>query len=347
MIEAHQLCKRFGGFHAVRNVSLHIPPGEVLALLGHNGAGKTTTVRMLSAILKPTSGWARVCGHDVVQEARTVRSKVGLLTEYPGLYHRMRALEYLHFFGLLLGMEARRSQQRAEMLLKKFDLWEARDKRLDSYSKGMKQKIALVRALIHDPPVLFLDEPTTAMDPQSARIVRDAIGELRAADRSILLTTHNLTEAEVLADRIAIISGGQIVVEGTIAQITRRLLGDSIWELRLAPHFDHRRAVPLLSDLVPLEAVTPTHIRYRCPAPHQINPRITARLAEQALPLVSLAEVSRSLEDVYLSIVAHDNQQTAGSGEVAADAPGAGEHTRVHTPTVSSPASTSRQEEVA
>lgn len=338
MIEAHDMCKQYGDFQAVRRISLHVQPGEVLALLGPNGAGKTTTVRMLGAILKPTSGWARVAGHDIVNEARTVRSRVGLLTEYPGLYSRMRALDYLHFFGSLLGLDTVQSQQRAEVLLKRFGLWEARDKRLDSYSKGMRQKIALVRALIHDPPVLFLDEPTTAMDPQSARTVRNAIGDLRAADRAILLTTHNLTEAEELADRIAIVRGGEIVARGTMAELTRQLLGDPVWELRLSGGpvaFD-----VLLGDLVRIEAHGPTWVRYRCAEPHTVNPQLMQRLSQQNLPLVSLAEVSRNLEHVYLRIV--DEQtgydpryQTDDDTPVAAAAPSAPEtsnnnHTAIH-----------------
>jgi ABC-2 type transport system ATP-binding protein len=304
MIEAHQLHKSFGTFQAVREISLSIQPGEVLALLGPNGAGKTTTVRMLGAILKPTGGWARVGGFDVVRDAEKVRANVGLLTEYPGLYGRMRPEEYLQFFGALLGLDTTTSQRRSAALLRQFGLWEARDKRLDGFSKGMKQKMALVRALIHDPPILFLDEPTTAMDPQSARTVRDAIGDLRASHRTILLTTHNLTEAEVLADRIAIVRGGRIVAEGDIAQLSRQLLGDPIWELRLgAPE---RQLPLLLEDLVTVEHVAPDVARYRAPEPHLVNPQIIARLAARGLPVISMAEVSRSLEDVYLSIVAQD-----------------------------------------
>lgn len=307
MIEAHRLHKSFGTFQAVREISLAIQPGEVLALLGPNGAGKTTTVRMLGAILKPTSGWARVGGFDVVRDAEKVRASVGLLTEYPGLYGRMRPEEYLHFFGSLLGLDSAASQRRAGQLLRQFGLWEARDKRLDGFSKGMKQKMALVRALLHDPPILFLDEPTTAMDPQSARTVRDAIGELRASHRTILLTTHNLTEAEVLADRIAIVRGGRIVAEGNIAQLTRQLLGDPLWELRLgAPE---RQLPLLLEDLVTLEHVSADTARYRAREPHQVNPQIIARLASRGLPVVSIAAVSRSLEDVYLSIVAQDDRR--------------------------------------
>ncbi len=314
MIEAFQLSKQFGTFQAVRGIDLNIQPGELLALLGPNGAGKTTTVRMLGAILKPSGGHARICGHDVVAEAQTVRAKVGLLTEYPGLYGRMAALEYLDFFGSLLGLTASTRRARAELLLRQFGLWDARARKLDSYSKGMKQKIALVRALIHDPPVLFLDEPTTAMDPQSARTVRDAIGELRAADRSILLTTHNLSEAEVLADRIAIIRGGQIIAQGTIAELTRQLLGSPIYELRLAAPFPAQAAAALLADLVTVESQDAGALRYRCPAPQQINPQIFARLASTGLPVVTLAEVPQRLEEVYLRIVSEEGLDVRGQG---------------------------------
>jgi ABC-2 type transport system ATP-binding protein len=281
---------------------------------------------MFAAILKPTSGWVRIDGMDVVEHARTVRSRVGLLTEYPGLYSRMRAVEYLHFFGALLGLDEQRREQRATELLHRFGLWEAREKRLDSYSKGMKQKIALVRALIHDPPVLYLDEPTTAMDPQSARTVRDAIGDLRAADRTILLTTHNLAEAEALADRIAIISGGRIIAQGTMDELMQQLLGDPVWELRVADPAAAERLPALLAGLVQIEETAGDTLRYRARAAQQVNPQIIARLAEQQIPLLSLAAQPRSLEDVYLRIVA---QQPARSE--ATIAPAAPTSAPVHT----------------
>lgn len=306
MIEAVNLHKAFGSFQAVRDISLNIEAGEVVALLGPNGAGKTTTVRMLGAILKPTSGRATIANYDVVTHAREIRHVVGILTEFPGLYMRMRPVEYLEFFGSLQGMDPALCSKRTEKLLKQFGLWEARGKRLDSYSKGMKQKVALIRAMIHDPQVLYLDEPTTAMDPHSARTVRDAIAELRAARRTILLTTHNLTEAEELADRIAIVRSGTIVAQGTISQLTKQLMGDPIWELRFNAPVAH--VEPIVADIMErIEQRDERSLQYRCSDPHVLNPRIIERLAANQIPVVSLSEVPRSLEDVYLSIISQDN----------------------------------------
>jgi len=261
---------------------------------------------MLAAILPPGSGQARICGYDVVRDARRVRSMVGLLTEYPGLYGRMAALEYLAFFGALLGLDAVECRQRSEVLLRQFGLWEVRDRQLESFSKGMRQKMALIRAMIHDPPVLFLDEPTTAMDPQSARTVRNAIGELRGAKRSILLTTHNLSEAEELADRIAIIRGGQIIACGSFAELSQQLLGDPIFELRLVHPDDQERAVAVVRDLVHVQVIGADRLSWQTAEPQALNPAILERLTTAGIGVYSLAEQPRRLEDLYLRIVAED-----------------------------------------
>ena len=208
MIEAKALTKQFQDFTAVNQLDLHVAEGEVLAILGPNGAGKTTTVRMLGSILRPTSGQATIAGFDTVKDAEAVRQMIGLLTEFPGLYTRMKGVEYLHFFGELQGIAKKTRVARIEKLLTQFQLWDAREKRLGEYSKGMKQKLTLVRAMLHDPQVLFLDEPTSTMDPHSAKLVRDAILQLRQEKRTVIICTHNLAEAELLADRIAIIRHG-------------------------------------------------------------------------------------------------------------------------------------------
>jgi ABC-2 type transport system ATP-binding protein len=301
MIETAGLTKQFGDFTAVDGVDLSVREGEVLALLGPNGAGKTTTVRMLASILKPTAGWARIAGYDTVRDAKLVRHMIGLLTEFPGLYLRMKGRDYLDFFGQLQGLSPAQRVERSEQLLKRFELWEAADKRSGEYSKGMRQKLALVRAMLHNPQVLFLDEPTTAMDPHSAKLVRDAILELRRDRRTIILCTHNLNEAEMLADRIAIIRRGRIVALGTPGELKARLLGDPLLELRLAQPLDG--LLSDLEDMLSIEAYGDTWLRYRTSEPEHINPRLLQRLAERGTPVVTLSEVPRSLEEVYLRIV--------------------------------------------
>jgi ABC-2 type transport system ATP-binding protein len=301
MISAENLHKYFGEFHAVRGISLEVRPGEVLALLGPNGAGKSTTVRMLTAILQPTHGRASIAGYDVTNEPQHVRAQVGLLTEYPGLYLRMTALKYLLFFARLQGLPSAEATPRAEELLRRFGLWEARSRKLDSYSKGMQQKVALIRSMLHNPQVLFLDEPTTAMDPQSAHVVRDAISALRDERRVIVLCTHNLAEAEALADRIAVVYGGRIAAEGTVNELSRMWLGDPVWELTATgPLYE---VLERLRGFVAVELISPTCFRYRTADARHMNPMILERLRDAGVAVMSLSEVPRSLESVYLQIV--------------------------------------------
>jgi ABC-2 type transport system ATP-binding protein len=301
MIEAVDLTKEFGDFTAVRDVCLNVAQGEVLALLGPNGAGKTTTVRMLGAILNPTRGYARIAGYDTVTQAKEVRRAIGVLTEFPGLYARMKGLDYLAFFGELQGLPKNIIRQRGEELLRRFELWEARDKQVGQYSKGMKQKLTLVRSMLHDPQVLFLDEPTSAMDPHSAKLVRDAIANLRRDRRTIVLCTHNLAEAELLADSIAIIRRGQIIAQGTPAQLKHRLLGDPLMEIRLATPLNG--LVHHLSNQVNVVSHGHDWVRYTVPDPGQFNPTLLSELTRQEIPVITLSEVPRSLEEVYLRIV--------------------------------------------
>ena len=302
MIEAENLTKKFGDFVAVDGLSLSAPAGQVVALLGPNGAGKTTTVRMLAGILAPTAGRATVSGLDVARSPRQVRQRVGVLTEVPGLYLRMQAMEYLDFFGQLYGLGASQCQARAAALLSRFGMAEAVDKRLSEYSKGMRQKLALIRAMLHDPQVLLLDEPTSAMDPQSARLVRDAIAGLRDEQRAVVLCTHNLAEAEALADRIAIIRRGRIIAEGTAAALKSQLLRPPLMELRLAASLDG--LLPGLAQQVEVIERGDVWVRYRTENPLAENPRLLRWLAERDADVVTLSEVARSLEDVYLRVVA-------------------------------------------
>jgi ABC-2 type transport system ATP-binding protein len=301
MIETTELSKCFGDFQAVDSINLTVKPGEVFALLGPNGAGKTTTVRMLTSILKPTAGRAKVAGYDVVASPAGVRASVGVLTENHGLYLRMRAEEYLEFFGKLYGLSAQVSRQRGVKLLERFGMADAMGKRLGEYSKGMRQKLALIRCMLHDPPVLLLDEPTSAMDPQSAKLVRDAIAALRSEQRTIVLCTHNLNEAEQLADRIAVIRRGRIIAQDSPALLKRRLLGPAVMVLRTAAPVGGIMAE--LAEHVTVVEAGPDWVRYSTSAAAADNPAILRRLMEKQIPVVTLAEMPRSLEEVYLQVV--------------------------------------------
>jgi ABC-2 type transport system ATP-binding protein len=302
MITTQNLSKKFNDFLAVDCVNLEVGASELLALLGPNGAGKTTTVRMLTSILIPSQGWARVNGYDVVTQAAHVRASVGVLTENHGLYNRMPAGEYLDFFGQLYSLDLATRRKRIQELLEKFGIAEFTRKPVGEYSKGMRQKLALARALLHDPPVLLLDEPTSAMDPESARLVRDAIRMLRSAERTIVICTHNLAEAEELADKIAIIRRGRVIALGSPQALKNDLLGASEYEIRLGSALDGDP--PKLPPGANLTTWGADWIRYHVQDPIRTNPLILQKFVENGLPVVSLQEAPRSLEQVYLQAIA-------------------------------------------
>jgi ABC-2 type transport system ATP-binding protein len=305
MIESHELTKDFDSFRAVNQVTLTVPAGTVLALLGPNGAGKTTTVRMLTSILAPTSGWARIAGYDVAEHPEQVRAQVGVLTEQHGLYERMKAIEYLDFFGQVYHMSAADRKSRSLQLMERFGLTFALDKRLGDYSKGMKQKLALVRAMLHNPPVLLLDEPTSAMDPLSAKQVRDAIIELqRDEQRTFLITTHNLTEAQALANRIAFIRAGRIIAQGTFDELARQFVGEPLMELHTNGVLNG--LVKDISDMVTVEETGMDWVRFRVADPNTTNPALLKRVTNLGVQVVTLSPVSRTLEDIYLQVVKED-----------------------------------------
>jgi ABC-2 type transport system ATP-binding protein len=302
MIETYDLSKHFDDFKAVDGVTLTVRPGQILALLGQNGAGKTTTVRMLTALLNPTRGWAKVNGYDVVKGAADVRASVGVLTEQHGLYVRMTGQEYLDFFGQIYRLDPATRRARIAYLLDYFGLSEAANQRAGEYSKGMRQKLALARALMHEPPVLLLDEPTSAMDPESARLVRDEIARLRSSQRSIIICTHNLAEAESLADIIAIIYRGRILLTGSLDELKRQILGPVEYEVQLSHPWQPNGLI--LPKGVTLSENNGSRLRFRVERPQETNPVLLRQLTEAQAPAVTLQEVSRSLEQVYLKAMA-------------------------------------------
>ncbi len=310
MIETHDLSKQFHDFMAVDGVDLSVGSGQILALLGQNGAGKTTTVRMLTALLQPSRGSARVAGYDVVKNGHDVRASVGVLTEQHGLYMRMTAVEYLDFFGQVYSLSPSARKARSENLLEYFGLTEAAKRRIGEYSKGMRQKLALARAMIHEPGVLLLDEPTSSMDPESARLVRDEIARLKSYHRTLVICSHNLTEVEALADKIAIIYRGKILVQGTLEELKQKVFGAPEYEIKFTGEWNSSGLE--LPQGVEKISETPASLNVRVEAPLKSNPLLLKELSALSAPVLAFQEQSRSLEQVYLKVMA----QARGSNHV-------------------------------
>src|SRR3954469_19947109 len=223
MIRAEGLGKRFGDRWAVRDLTIEVGAGEIFGFLGPNGAGKTTTTRMLAGMIAPTEGQAWIAGPDLAGGPDDLRSRIGLLTETPGLYERMSAAGNLDYYGRLHGLPAAKRRERVRACLDLLGLWERRNDQVAGFSKGMKQKLAIARTVLHEPSAIFLDEPTSGLDPESARDVRDLILHLRDAGRAIFLCTHNLDEARRLCDRVAIFRQ-TILRLGTPRELEREVL---------------------------------------------------------------------------------------------------------------------------
>jgi ABC-2 type transport system ATP-binding protein len=223
LIQTENLSKYYGkagGIKAVDELNLKVYEGETFGLLGPNGAGKTTAVRLLNCIVKPTSGTAKVNGHDILMQENEVKRVTGLLAESPGLYEKLSAFEFLEFMGALYDVSGDILPSRIDDLLKLFGLYNRRDHLLEGYSRGMKQKILIAAALIHDPPILFLDEPTSTLDPRAALMVKDLIkGLAEQAGKTIFICSHILPVVEELCDRIGIINQGRLVALGTVDEI--------------------------------------------------------------------------------------------------------------------------------
>jgi ABC-2 type transport system ATP-binding protein len=302
MIQTEDLSKQFGDFLAVDGVTLEVRPGQVLALLGQNGAGKTTTVRMLTSVLAPTRGWARLAGYDVVRQPEKVRASVGVLTEQHGLYLRMTGTEYLDFFGRIYRLDSAARLKCSQAWMEYFGLAEVAQRPIGQYSKGRRQKLALARTLLHNPPVLLLDEPTSAMDPESAQLVRQAIASLRSEQRTIIICTHNLVEAEMLADRIAIIYRGRLLTNGSLDELKKDLLGPAEYEAHLRSGWSGT-PLNLPPGVTPLDAGE-AGPRFRVEDPQATNPVLLKELMEHGAEVVAWQELPRTLEQVYLAAMA-------------------------------------------
>ena len=303
MIDTENLTRKFGNLTAVDNLTLHVNEGEVFGFLGPNAAGKTTTIRLLCCLISKTSGSASIGGFDISREedCLQIRKMVGLLPENVGLYDSLSAYKNLDFYGKLYEVPPENRQVNIERLLKLVGLWERKDNLVGTFSKGTKQKIAIARALVHEPKVLFLDEPTANLDPEAAKTVRDFILELKKEKRTIFINTHNLDEAERLCDRIGILKTRLIAV-GEPKNLSRDL-----YNRRTVVHLEVvsdkiTSAVEKLSSVKNLR-ISDNKLILDMDNPENDNPELVRTIVKAGGNIQYVTELRSSLEDVYLKLI--------------------------------------------
>jgi ABC-2 type transport system ATP-binding protein len=303
VLEARGLTRRFGSVTALDDVSFSIPAGQVVGLLGHNGAGKTTTIRVLNGLLAPSAGEVRALGIDPLVDGPAVRARTGVLTETPSLDDRMTATEAMRFWCELWGVPRERVDDRIGDLLERFELGGRADDRIGGYSRGMRQRLALARTLLHDPPLLFLDEPTAALDPIASMNVRDMVRSLASGhERTILICTHNLAEAQELCDRVIILRHGRIVADGTPAEVAGAARVRIGLEIEVDAH-QLPTAMHLAGDAGAGEPTAIADARFRIDGvPRADVPRLVARLVEAGVSVYRVAPEEPTLEQAYIAL---------------------------------------------
>ncbi len=302
MIDAENLTKKFGEFTAVDDLTLHIEEGEVFGFLGPNGAGKTTTVRMLTGLISKTSGTAQIGEYNIGNSAdmQKIRRMIGLLPENVGLYENLSAYQNLDYYGRFYKIPEEKRQERIEYFLQMLGLWDQRSHLAGKFSKGMKQKLAIARALIHDPPILFLDEPTANLDPEAAKTVRDFILELKKENRTIFINTHLLSEAEKLCDRVGIIKTKLLAVD-TPENLTQSLSG--IKTVIQLERIDDK-IIMAVEKLKPGKVeVSNNKLIINTTDPELENPDIFQAIETAGGRIQLVNEVKSTLEEVYLKYV--------------------------------------------
>jgi ABC-2 type transport system ATP-binding protein len=313
MIKTEHLGKTFAGEKkslpvvAVKDLNIEVAEGEVFGFLGPNGAGKTTTVRMLTSLIGPSEGKAWVCGMELGRNDREIRRQVGILTETPGMYDRLSAEYNLMFYAKLNQVQNPAGQ--VEKYLRMLGLWDRRLDEVGNFSKGMRQKLAIARALLHEPRLLFLDEPTSGLDPEAAKLVRDFIEELKQEGRTIFICTHNLDEADRLCQRIAIFKTS-LITEDSPENLRKRLFGrTSVFHLKeVQPSWvDRIKGLGFPRDVQAVD----NKLVIQLENPEEQNPVIIRNLVEAGAQIQFVGEMRHSLEDIYLQLI-HNGEATQG-----------------------------------
>ncbi len=303
MIVCERLTKYFGKVKAIENFSVQIQEGQIFGLLGPNGAGKTTTMRMLSCLIKPTNGRATIDDYEIGREEDNlkIRAMIGLLPEAPGLYNTLSAYKNLDYYAQFYGVQIKKREENIKMILKNLEVWDRRNDPVGEFSKGMKQKIAIARALIHEPKYIFLDEPTASLDPKASKTVRDYILELRSEGKTVLINTHNLSEAERICNQVALIDNRTIGI-GKPRELARGLFA------RTTKITLNRIPDSLVEEISKLDNVSEVKVEgnqlyLNVNSPEEDNPALISWLLNKGLNVQFVSEEEYSLEDVYLKLI--------------------------------------------
>lgn len=302
IIVTNGLTRRFGDTVAVDGLTLEVYPGEVFGFLGHNGAGKTTTVRLLNGILTPNAGQARLMGLDPMADGPALRRQTGVLTETPSLDERLTARVNLSLYADLYGVPKAEVRQRVDALLASFDLAERADDKAGEYSKGMKQRLALARTVIHEPTLLFLDEPTAALDPVAARQVHEMILRTARAGRTVFINTHNLVEAQRLCDRVGVMEHGRLVAIGTPHELARSLVRNVSVEFELAPGSADQAIRTMQALPVLVNAGQRNGTVVVSGAEREAIPDLIGALVNAGVRIYQVTPQEPTLEDVYFAL---------------------------------------------
>jgi ABC-2 type transport system ATP-binding protein len=301
MITVENLTKKFETVTAVENISFNINESEIFGFLGPNGAGKTTTIRMLSTLISQTSGKITIDNRSPESDGEYIRSIIGLLTESPGMYEKISAYDNLEYYSSFYNIPGTKRKDNIERYLKMFDLWDRKDDLVGTYSKGMKQKLALSRALIHEPKILFLDEPTAGLDPESAHMVRNFIESLKKEKTTVFLCTHNLEEASNLSDRVCIIKR-KIVRIATLSELQS---DDKNKRVEIVFTDNASRYIKLLEEIDKIKDIQADNNRaiLVIEEPEISNPLIIKKLVDNGAEILYFNEIKATLEEIYLDLI--------------------------------------------
>jgi len=311
-IEMQHLARSFGNVRAVDDLSLTVETGEVFGFLGHNGAGKTTTVRLLNGVLKPDHGSITVLGYNPQTHGPALRARTGVLTETPSLDERLTAIETLIIYADLFGVAQNRVRERVAAVLQHFGLAERGDDKVGSYSKGMKQRLALARAFLHEPELIFLDEPTSGLDPVAAQEVHDLIRHVsRDEGRTVFLCTHNLVEAQRLCDRVAVMEQGRMVAIGTSRELAGQIGAEIRYKLEVTPQ---DKARELLRNHPAVKLIHSDDLTFTIDE-REVVPDLLTALIEAGIRVYSLTPQQVSLEDIYMALHKRSSHQKQAKTE--------------------------------